>query len=287
MRPIQVTVGPLAAASANNIATSQTAAGAGQILLNGTTAASAFSGTGTIAGNVLTVTAVTSGVLTPGMSLVASGANAGAAVTQYLTGTGGAGTYILNGSQATLGSRTILGNGVAVLDQPRRVLITSAGNDSGITFTVVGTTFGGAAVSETITGGNIAAVATQTDFATVTGVSASAATASTVTVGTNGVAGSAWARFDDWSIGGIFIQAIVNGTVNYTVQQTTDDPNSPTYPISIAAVNWMPTNDQSVVNATASAQSNYIVTPCYARVLLNSGSGVVTTTFIQTGVNPA
>jgi hypothetical protein len=214
MRPIQVTVGPLAAASANAIALSQSAAGAAQLVLNGATAS----------------------------------------------------------------------GGVAKLDKPRQVLITSAGNDSGITFTVTGTTFAGAAVSETLAGGNIGAVATQTDFATVTGIRTSGATASTVTVGTNGVAGSAWVRLDEWTVGGTFIQCIASGTVNYTIQQTADDPNSPFYPIAIPNVNWIATNDTGVVNATASADSNYIVTPTYARVVLNSGTGSVTVTFTQTGV---
>lgn len=214
MRPIQVTVGPLAAASANNIALSQ---------------------------SILSATSVT-----------------------------------LNGSLVT--------GGVAVLDKPRRVLITSAGNNSGITFTVTGTTFAGSSVSETVTGANVGSVATVTDFATVTSIVTSGATASTITVGTNSVAGSAWVRLDPWSDANVSIQATVSGTVNYTLQQTNDDPNSPYYPVTVPNVTWINSNDANVVGATATQQSNYLFTPIFARVLLNSGTGSVTVTYVQSGV---
>lgn len=65
----------------------------------------------------------------------------------------------------------------------RRVRIVSAGNDSGITFTVVGTDFEGSALSEVITGANASTAEGSEWFKTVTSVTPSGNTASTVEVG--------------------------------------------------------------------------------------------------------
>jgi hypothetical protein len=206
MRPIIVTVGPLAAASAYNIALSQTPTNA--VTLNG------------------------------------------AAVT----------------------------GGVAVLDTPRRVLITTT--DTTHTFTITGTNAAGMVQSESflIAGGS---TASQLDYKTVSSVAVSGTASAAVTVGTNGVASSAWVRFDNWAPAPVAIQLTASGTVNYTVQQTLDDPNSPTNPVAAALVTWVATSDTAAVGATGSVQTNYAYAPVYARVLLNSGSGSVTGTFLQ------
>lgn len=212
MRPIQVTVGPLASASANAIALSQSVSGAAAVVLNGALA----------------------------------------------TG------------------------GVATLDEPRRVLITSSASDVGITFTLVGTTFTGSPVTEVLTGGAVTA-ASVTDFATLTSIRTSGSTAGTITVGTNGVAGSSWVSLDPWSQGNTAIQTVVSGTANYTVQQTLDDPNSPWNSVSVPSVTWVNCGDTAMVAATTTQQSTYIVAPAFTRVLLNSGTGTVTMTLTQTG----
>jgi hypothetical protein len=215
MQPIYVTVGPLAAASANAIALSQTTAGAADLTLNG----------------------------------------------------------------------ALVSGGVATLDKPRQVLITNVGNDSGITFTIYGTWIGGQTISETVQGTSGSTVATTLDFATVTRVAASGATSvSGVTVGTNGVAGSSWLRFDSWADAQTAIQCNVSGTVNYTVQVTMDDPNSPTNPVTIENVEWLNTNDTDAVTSIANVFTNFQFTPTFARVLLNSGTGSVTATFAQFNV---
>lgn len=211
MRPITVSVGPLAAASANNIALSQTPAGAGALTLNG--------------------------------SLVVKG--------------------------------------VAVLDTPRRVLITTA--DTTHTFTITGTTPTGALLTESflVAGG---ATYSQLDYATVTSITISGAATGAVTVGTNGIASTPWVRLDEWANTQVSIQCDVTGTVNYTVQSTLDDPNSATNPVLPSAVDWIATNDTNAVNATASLQTNYQFSPTFARVLLNSGTGSVTAIFTQANV---
>ena len=123
MRPVVVTVGPLVAASANNIATSQTIpTGGGTVALNGTLASSTFVGTGSIgSGNVLTISAVTSGYLNRGFLLNGLGVSANTQVTGLLsTTTNQAGTYTVSASQ-TVSSTTIYGNTVVTLDTARRI----------------------------------------------------------------------------------------------------------------------------------------------------------------------
>ena len=59
--------------------------------------------------------------------------------------------------------------GVAVLDVPRRIIITSSGNDSGITFKITGTSrseMSGAVFSETVAGTNAGIAASTQDIAT-------------------------------------------------------------------------------------------------------------------------
>lgn len=218
MQPITVTVGPLTAASANNIALSQTVSGAANVVLNG--------------------------------SLVTSG--------------------------------------VAILDVPRQVLITNAGNDTGITFTVTGTSWSGQTISQTLTGTSGSTVATTLDFKTVTRIATSGSTsASGITVGTNGVAGSKWVRFDDFAPSNISIQCTVTGTVNYTVQSSLDDPNDPFNPVAVGSMTWVDSSDTNVVGATATKQSNFLFAPKFVRVKLNSGSGSVVATFLQSSAVPA
>lgn len=211
MRPITATVGPLTAASANNIALSQTPGAAGALTLNG----------------------------------------------------------------------ALVSGGVATLDNPRRVLITTA--DTTHTFTITGTTPTGSVLSESflVAGG---ATSSQLDYATVISITISGAATGAVTVGTNGVASTPWVRLDEWANPPVGIQCDVTGTVNYTVQSTYDDPNSPTDPVSPSAVTWIATNDTNAVNATGSVQTNFLFTPTFVRALLNSGSGSVAMKVIQYNV---
>ncbi len=212
MRQIQVIVGPLAAASANNIALSQTPT---------------------------------------------------------------AGNLTLNGASVV--------NGVAVLDKPRRVLITTTANESGNTFTIFGTNWSGSTISETITGPNIGTAASLLDYATVTRITISGNAVGALTVGDNGVASSPWVCLDHWAHAQVSVQCDASGTVNYTVQSTLDDPNDPTNPVAPSAVVWINSSDSGAVAATTSIQTNFAYTPTYARIVLNSGTGSVTATFAQAG----
>lgn len=74
----------------------------------------------------------------------------------------------------------------------------------------------------------------------------------------------------------ISLQVVVTGTVNYTVEQTLDDPGvSPT---------WFGHPDANLVAATASMQGNYGYIPRAVRLTVNSGAGSAVLTVIQSGI---
>ncbi len=213
MRPVTVTVGPLAAPSANNIALTQTPSGTAPLTLNG----------------------------------------------------------------------ALVSGGVAVLDTPRRVLVTVNADEHTKTLAFIGTTFGGAAASETLTMPVSGTVQTVLDYKTIISATPSASFSGAITVGTNGVASSPWVMLDYWSWPNVSLQAVVSGTVNYTVRSTLDDPNDPTNPVAPSLVTWVNSADSNVVAATGTQQSNYFFLPKYVQLLLNSQTnpGSVTMTVIQ------
>lgn len=68
---------------------------------------STFSGTGSITGTTLTITAVTTGILAVGTLITGTGVTAGTKITALGTGTGGTGTYTVNNSHGGTGSIAI------------------------------------------------------------------------------------------------------------------------------------------------------------------------------------
>jgi len=85
------------------------------------------------------------------------------------------GSMTLNGA--------LVSNFVAYLPSQRQVLIYSSGNDSGVTFTIIGKDGVGASVSETIIGPNTTTVYTTKTFFIVTSVSISGAGTGSIEVG--------------------------------------------------------------------------------------------------------
>jgi hypothetical protein len=214
MRPIQVSVGPLATASANAICLSQTPTSA----------------------------------------------------------------FTLNGSLVT--------SGVAVMDTPRRVLFTTASNESAKTITIVGKDWNSAPITEVITGPNATTGYTNLDFKIITSITISSAAAGAITVGTNVVASSMWVRLDEFAPPMTTVQCIVTGTVNYTVQQSMQDPNSPTNPVNPYQVVFVNSTDIEAVAATTSIFSYFAYSPIFVKVTLNSGSGSVIGIFSQNSAAP-
>ncbi|MGO8916208.1 MAG: hypothetical protein ACLQJR_09900 [Stellaceae bacterium] len=186
---------------------------------------------------------------------------------------GAAGNLTLNGAAAS--------GGVATLDAQRRVLITSTGNDSGITFTVLGTTQSGTAIQETVTGANAGAVATNQDFLTVTKVSSSGATASTVQIGTNSVGSTPWLLLDQHvTPGNVSLGALIaSGSVTYTAEYTYDDF------LNLAAGAYpTPRTVVGLTNQSTSTDAQLAFPVKGARLTITSGTGTVTLTVIQAGI---
>jgi hypothetical protein len=132
---------------------------------------------------------------------------------------GAAGNLTLNGAAVT--------GGVATLDHQRRILVTTAANESAKTLTITGTRADGAVISEVMTGPNATTGQTLQDFLTVTSVAVSAAFTGAVTVGTSGVGSSPWQNVSpEIAPFALALAAVVTGTINYTVEYTYDDPNT-------------------------------------------------------------
>jgi hypothetical protein len=66
------------------------------------TIAGAFSGTGSILGTILTITAVASGTLYVGATISGTNVTAGTTISSFASGTGGVGTYVVSPSQTAL-----------------------------------------------------------------------------------------------------------------------------------------------------------------------------------------
>lgn len=216
MRPVQVTVGALAGASANSIAMSQTPGAAGNLTLNG----------------------------------------------------------------------ALVINGVAVIAAPSQITLTFADNETGHSFVVTGYDQNNSLVTETIAGTTAGTVTSVLTYSRVTQIAISAAATGAITAGNAQSGASPWVRMDEWALPSIGVFCTVTGTVNYTVQQTQDDPNSPTNPVTADTVTWIQCPDLNLVAQTATAQAQYTYVPCWIRTVLNSGGGSVTTTITQAGNVP-
>lgn len=187
---------------------------------------------------------------------------------------GAAGNLTLNGVLVT--------NGVAVLGNPRRVLFTPTGAEAGngTVWTIYGTDWNGNSISEAVAGVNNPSTAQSLyDYATVTRIAVNKAQAGAVTVGTSGIASSRPIFLDTFAPAPTALQVTVVGTVNYTVQQSLDDPNKIVG--GYAAMTWVNHPDSALVAATATAQGNYAYLPVCTRIVLNSGTGSVTMTTNQ------
>ena len=186
--------------------------------------------------------------------------------------TPGAGTLTLAGALVT--------GTVATPDKPRRILITTAANESSKTFTIVGVDANNSVVTELITGPNATTAQSALDYKSVTSVSISAAATGNVSIGTSTVASSGWVRLDEMSFAQGGVQFTATGTVNYTFQTTFDDPNDPISPVLPYLVTW-DTSMTSVVNATGTTSVVLIGVPRFVKTTINSGTGSVVTTIQQ------
>lgn len=226
----------------------------------------------------------------------------GAVVTETLTGANtsvvaSANLYstvtAISISGSSTGAVTVGHSGTATLDVARRIIITSGGSDTGITFTLVGTDWNNNPISEVITGTASSAAQSVLSYKTVTSIKTSGAAASTLIVGTNTVADSPPVYFDRLA-GNAQVAIQVDGTADptWTVQQTLNDPTvqsnqSPTvtYKWTPPTVKWVNHPDSALVSSAVitGVQGGYGYTPAMARITMTAGStsAAVTATFIQ------
>lgn len=196
---------------------------------------------------------------------------------------GGEQSLTINGALASGGSAT--------LDIARRVSVTSAGNDSGRTFTITGTDRNGSVISEALTGANATAAVSVLDFLSVTAVTTDDDTAGAVTVGTTDSASSAWLPLDlkrNPFNASVAVEVSSDSTLNYTVQyciyphQTSAGTNI--YDDESLVIHNH--DDSNLVSATTTAVGNYAFPCTHSRVFissgLNSGTGI-TKKLIQCG----
>ncbi len=113
----------------------------------------------------------------------------------------------------------------AVLGAAQPVLIASAGNDSGITFKIVGLGPSGELISESLSGANVGTATSANLYSVVYSITPSAATAANVTVGTGSVVYSPWliigAQRNEFQTQ-VRTFFAPGGTGNYDLQGTTD-----------------------------------------------------------------
>lgn len=201
-------------------------------------------------------------------TLVAAVANA-IALSQTLAG---AGPVVLNGALVVAG--------VAIIPQQRRITITSTSDLTAVNFTIVGTNEAGQAVTEVLAGGSTATVTSLNDYATVTSITASAAVAAAITVGTSAVGASLPVPLDIYlPFGSTVSVALLSGAVNYSVQVTNGDPFGP--PASLV---WASYPDAAVVAKAASGVGVTATAWRAARLLTNSGAGTVQMVVTQQGL---
>jgi hypothetical protein len=186
--------------------------------------------------------------------------------------TAGAGNLLINGSLAA--------GGVATLPTQQVLGITSTGNLSAVNFTITGTDSQGRVIVQTIAGPNVGTVQTTLNYLTVTQIAVSGAVATAVTVDTVGVGATQEIPIDRYqNPTNITLTVEVTGTVNYTVQWTTDD----IFGGAPGPFVWFPGPSNLV--AASTTQSGTLVSDVIAvRLLINSGTGSAQLRVVQGGV---
>lgn len=139
--------------------------------------------------------------------------------------------YRADAAIAAAGALTLDGalvsNGVGTPDVPRNVVITSAGDDSGITFTITGTRYQDIVV-ETVTGADTGAAASAKAFDTVTAITASGAAAGNVKIGTGDVLGLPFAATTASQIPAVWFNDALDASATVVNADTTDPATATT-----------------------------------------------------------
>ena len=174
-------------------------------------------------------------------------------------------TPAAGGEQSLTLNGVLTSGGVATFATPHIVEITSAGNDSGRTFTVVGKGEGGQPLTVTLTGVNAGTTSTTRYFIEVSSITVDANTAGAVTVGTSGLCASPWYPTNYSGCGNpkIAFSVELSGTMTYSVQHTLDDVQDSDKTLTAF-------NHSSVAAATSSDDGNYEYLPTAIRMTVTA-----------------
>lgn len=148
------------------------------------------------------------------------------------------------------------------------ILGNAATNHSAKTFTITGTDADGVAQTEAIAGPNgVATVSSTKYFLTVTSVTVSATTAAdTFDIGWTGVSVSPTYPIDWVKLSNCNITIDISGTINFSVQETYENPFSLTGPAQSSP--WVAIS--ALASKTADTSGQATVGACAIRVLVNS-----------------
>jgi hypothetical protein len=181
-------------------------------------------------------------------------------------------------SPSGAGNLTLVSSAVT-LTPPRFVTITSAGNDTGVTFTITGTRPGGSTQTEVVTGANAGAATSTLTFETVTSIAISGASAAAVEAGFTQSGYSDWLPLDIYTPNQVTtISATVSGTVNYDIQYTNEDPFDRTITQTAVA---HPAAAGAFTGATANQTHSTTTLMRAVRYKINSGTGTIRLTITQ------
>ena len=176
--------------------------------------------------------------------------------------TGGAGAITLNGAGV------VDGEWVSPDGMAKRIGLESAGNISGVNFTIIGfqDEQRHIALSETLAGPNAGTVETTEYFYVITSITVDGA------VGTNTEGGNVDEAVDaiiplNWRGNVVGMTIVPTGTIDYTVEKCQNDIQNDPNPFT-----WSDHDDAALVNATTLQSGNYIAIPMATRIKVNSYS---------------
>lgn len=200
--------------------------------------------------------------------------------------TGGAGSFVINGTLANSNNPPGQANRATLTGAFGRVIsLTSAGNISAVNFTITGTDIYGRTVSETRAGPNANTVETTQQYYSVTSVTVNGAVGTNTSVGTGSTGSTRPYRGSTGSTPANYaLYGVVSGTINWTVQ------DSPTNIESLLSGGGAPSgviwiNHPTLAAQTATASSNYAFPVSWVRCVINSSSGgTLDFTITQAGI---
>jgi hypothetical protein len=157
------------------------------------------------------------------------------------------------------------------------VTITSVGDETGVNFTITGTSPNGSPQTETIAGANAGAATSTLAFASVTSIAADDATADDVSAGFTQSGYTAWWPLDIYTPNQVTTTSVnISGTLNYTVEFTNEDP----FNNSIEQLSKVHPSSDLVTASTDQTHSTTVLMRA-VRFKVNSGSGTARVTVTQ------